>query len=81
MNIQRERALKEVMAEGFTAYELQLFLNTHPNDQKAFMLFKNSCQRLKMITAQYEAMFGPLTACASNGCPWPWIQSPWPWEG
>lgn len=81
MDIQRERALREVMAACFTAFELQLFLNTHPNDQRALMLFKNSCQRSKMLKLQYEGMYGPLTACSSNGYPWQWIESPWPWEG
>ena len=30
--------------------------------------------------AAYEKRYGPLTAAASEGSPWPWVTDPWPWE-
>jgi spore coat protein JB len=76
----RDRMLKEVMALDFMAIELNLYLNTHPYDQKALMIFVNTVQRAKMARENYERMFGPITASASNSFPWPWIEDPWPWE-
>ncbi len=76
----RDRMLKEVMALDFMAIELNLYLNTHPYDQKALMIFVNTVQRAKMARENYERMYGPITASASNSFPWPWIEDPWPWE-
>lgn len=76
----RDKMLKEIMAMDFMAIELNLYLNTHPYDQKALMIFVDTAQRCKMLRDNYENMYGPLTAAASNSFPWPWIESPWPWE-
>ena len=33
------------------------------------------------LQAEYEMMFGPLTAFDTNTEQgWTWIQAPWPWE-
>ncbi len=77
----QEKLLKEVMALEFMAIDLNLYLNTHPCDGKALMIFINTVQCSKMARENYERMYGPLTASASNSFPWPWINSPWPWEG
>lgn len=76
----RDRMLREVMALDFMAIELNLYLNTHPYDQKALMIFVSTAQRAKMARDNFERMYGPITASASNSFPWPWIEDPWPWE-
>ncbi len=81
MNTDRETLLKEVMAADFTLIDLNLYLNTHPYDQRTIMLFYNCAQRAKMLRNEYERLYGPLTASNfPNPCPWQWINSPWPWE-
>ncbi len=81
MDENREKLLREVMAADFTLIDLNLYLDTHPTDQRAILLFITSAQRAKMLRDQYERLYGPLTVMSSGmGCPWPWIQSPWPWE-
>lgn len=82
MELNREKMLKEVMAADFTAYDLALYLNTHPNDVRALAIYHNAVQRATMQRAQYERLYGPLTARGSyNTSVWQWIESPWPWEG
>jgi spore coat protein JB len=76
----REKMLREIQALEFMEIELNLYLNTHPCDRQALMIFMNTVQQRKMLRDNYERMYGPLTACASNSFPWPWIESPWPWE-
>ncbi len=76
----RDKMLKEVMALDFMAIELNLYLNTHPYDQRAMMIFVSTVQQAKMARENYERMYGPITASASNSFPWPWIENPWPWE-
>lgn len=77
----QEKLLKELMSYEFMSIDLNLYLNTHPYDGRALMVFINTAQRAKMIRDNYERMYGPITASASNSYPWPWINSPWPWEG
>ena len=80
MDIARQRKLDEVMAADFMLYDLGLYLNTHPNDQRALCIYINCVPRAKWLRENYEQMYGPITARASYSYPWPWINSPWPWE-
>ena len=80
MDTAREKLMRDVMAADFTAGDLHLYLNTHPYDNRAVMIYIYSVQRAKQLRDYFERMYGPLTASASNSYPWPWINSPWPWE-
>jgi len=72
--------LREVMAADFAVIDLNLYLDTHPNDQQAVMYFNNAVKRAKMLRDNYERLYGPLTATSANTTPWPWINNPWPWD-
>ena len=80
MDTAREKLMRDVMAADFTAGDLHLYLNTHPCDNRAVMIYICTVQRAKQLRDYFERMYGPLTASASNSYPWPWINSPWPWE-
>lgn len=80
MNREQLELLKELMALEFTAIELNLYLDTHPNDQRALMEYNAVCQQLMMLKERYERCYGPLTPCNPSAFPWQWIEEPWPWE-
>jgi spore coat protein JB len=80
MDETRDKMLKEVMAAGFSAYDLHLYLNTHPYDKKALYFFNFFTQKSRILSQNFERIYGPLTAATSYGYPWQWINSPWPWE-
>ena len=81
MDMDRKKAIEEVMAADFSAYDLALYLDTHPYDLRALALYRNLAYRAKMLTENYERMHGPLTARSSGGYnSWVWAQTPWPWE-
>jgi len=80
-DMNRERLLKEIMAVDFTIVELNLYLDTHPGDRNALMLYNSNVQRSRMLRQRYESMYGPLNALMSTSSyPWQWIEGPWPWE-
>lgn len=84
MDPRREEMLREVMAAGFTAFDLALYLDTHPYDLKALSIFRASVQRAEMLSKNYQRLYGPLTifeGASGNYNSWQWIKSPWPWEG
>lgn len=60
---------------AFAAWELRLFLNTHPNDRDALKLFR----RLRQQAGEnsYATAFLPGETCSDR---WDWVDAPWPWE-
>ena len=60
--------------------ELGLYLDTHPDDEKALCLHNEYAKRFKVLEDQYQRMYGPLSImfpCRK----WRWLEEPWPWEG
>ncbi len=77
----RNEMLKKVQSAEFVAYDLMLYLDTHPNCQTALTKFKEAVEKATKYRKEFEAVYGPLTACASSSAaPWQWIQDPWPWN-
>ena len=58
-------------ALNFAAWELRLYLTTHPCDEKAQALLRRLCQ--EMHDAGYACALMP---CSHSE----WLQGPWPWE-
>ena len=56
----------------FAAWELRLYLDTHPDDERALAAFRGLCGD----HACDYACAG--TVCRGDG--WCWIDDPWPWE-
>jgi len=80
MEMTREKMLMEIMAVDFTLIDLNLYLDTHPYEQKTITHYNNCIQKAKILHENYEQMYGPLTPMSYSKCPWQWIESPWPWE-
>ncbi len=73
--------LKQIQCNNFAAYDMLLYLDTHPKDKKAFELFKCFVEKTKALIGEYEKEYGPL--CAFNTASqesFNWLNSPWPWE-
>lgn len=77
----RDESLRQLQSYSFAAYDMLLYLDTHPNDKKAFEMFKELVGKTKMLMAEHEKEFGPLTAFGAAAFEqFEWIKSPWPWE-
>lgn len=73
--------LKKLQSYNFAAYDMLLFLDTHPDDKKAFALFRDLVEKTKKLRKEYECEFGPLTPySAAKFDTFTWLESPWPWE-
>ena len=62
-------------AAAFAAWEMRLYLNTHPNDQEALALFRKLCKEAE--EENYATTFLEDDCCTK--C-WNWVKNPWPWE-
>ncbi len=82
MEIGRERLemLKEIMAIDFSLIELNLYLDTHPMDQRALNLHNDYVMKIDRLKENYQKKYALLTSCHISDCPWEWISDPWPWE-
>ena len=77
----KSELLRKVQEACFYAYDLQLYLDTHPTDVKAMQLFTNPVAKKQELVNIYESKYGPLTADKAAGkMPWQWIDSPWSWQ-
>ncbi len=77
----KEQLMRKIQETGFALYDLTLFLDSHPTNQMALDYFRDVQKRHTELEAEYEMMYGPLTAFDTNTEQgWTWIQDPWPWE-
>ena len=81
---QNKQALRRrIDALAFALYETQLYLDTHPDDERALKARQVYAQRTDEAVAAYERAFGPYILTTDDvppGDTWTWIDSPWPWE-
>jgi spore coat protein JB len=74
--------MEELQQTDFVLVELQLYLDTHPDDANAIQQFNQFSMKRRMIKEQFEAQFGPLQGFGNSysGYPWGWNDEPWPWQ-
>lgn len=77
----KSATLNKIRSYCFAAQDLLLYLDTHPNDKKAFAMFKDVVAKAKELKKEYEAKCGPLSVfAAADFDEFMWSDSPWPWE-
>ena len=78
MLTERIKLMRALSAEQFAAWELHLYLDTHPCDKTAQRMHEKHMARATELREEYEKKFGPLSAMTGEGCDW--LKEPWPWE-
>ena len=76
----RTEMMEQIKSLNFAIIELSLYLNTHPDDEKALALHKKYAKELKELKDKYQKVYGPLTIYYPCN-KWRWLEEPWPWEG
>lgn len=73
--------LCELMALDFVIRELNLYLDTHPDDREAFETLQKCIRMRAEGHKRYTEQYGPVTvsdlACADV---YDWLNAPWPWQ-
>ena len=78
----KQEMMRCIQQLQFMTVELNLYLDTHPNDCRAIMEYNYYTQQLSMLKKQYERMYGPMTGfgyAPNQHKTWKWIEK-WPWE-
>ena len=79
-NYTREELMMKIKSYNFAVIELGLYLNTHPDDEKALCLHNAYTKKLKELKDKYQKVYGPLSIYYPCN-KWRWFEEPWPWEG
>ena len=77
------RLKERIWAYDFAKIEINLYLDTHPEDHEAQKLFCAYGRKRDELVALYEERFGPYIVTADDACGedhWAWNKDPWPWE-
>ena len=74
--------LEEIQAIDFVIVELNLYLDTHPDDFDAINQFNEMTEQSMKLKIQYEEKFGPLMnfGRSYSNYPFNWVDTPWPWQ-
>ncbi len=59
---------------AFAAWDLRLYLNTHPDDKEALALFR------RLREEAQEPSYATTFLEDDCACGWDWTEGPWPWE-
>lgn len=78
----RDTLLLKLTQADFCAVDMQLYLDTHPNDNKAIAKYNETIAEAKMLREEYEKNYGPLMSYISMSKEdyFSWVENPWPWE-
>lgn len=78
----KDYLMKQIQQTQFAAYDLQLYLDTHPDCTEALELYTKLNATARSLRQDYENAYGPLKA-AHSACdtPFAWNDKdyPWPW--
>ena len=81
MDQERLTLLKKIGEARFTCVELNLYLDTHPDDLAARADFNSYSDKLQALLDTYAAAYGPLMNFGQDSLEaGSWVRSPWPWE-
>lgn len=75
---QKEKLIQQLSAAQFAAWELHLYLDTHPSDMRAAALRNEYEKKAAKLREAYTEEYGPLTSTMGEGVEW--LKNPWPWE-
>ena len=76
----RNDMLCQLMALHFSMIDLNLYLDTHPNDYETIEAYKDLENEYNNLKKEFEEQFGTLTPGTIKKNQWTWISDPWPWE-
>ena len=67
---------------SFAVDDVKLFLDTHPENQKALEYFQKYKEKRMEALKEYAEVYGSLTVdtASENSDCWKWINEPWPWQ-
>ena len=80
MNNEQKNMLKALQSLNFALVDTSLFLDTHPNNQRALDYYRKKSEAYMILKDEYTKKYGPFTMADAAGDSWNWVDKPWPWQ-
>lgn len=77
---EREASLFTVMQYSFAITDMNLYLDTHPEDRAALNFLKELIKEEEKAKREYIMNYGPIDFCDTMGDKFEWVNGPWSWE-
>lgn len=79
---EQQQLFLELSQMQFSAHEINLYLDLHPEDNTMLTLFNDYRKKAVELMQVYENKFGPLTLSSNslNTSPFLWESQTWPFE-
>ena len=76
-----EAMLNKISELEFAITDLNLYLDTHPNNREALRMLTQLSATVKSMMYDYSQKCGPLVVTdVSDKTPFEWVQGKWPWQ-
>ena len=82
-NCSRQQLMARINEVSFAVNDMNLYLDTHPCDEKALVYCRELVQERKKLLKEYAEIYGPLTIDSTvwtEESVWKWMEQPFPWE-
>jgi spore coat protein JB len=83
-NMDRNKLMQQISQCEFVCVDINLYLDTHPYDERALKDYNCYCEQLRMLKDLYIENFGPLenfgNSKSLSNCEWLWTSQPFPWQ-
>ena len=78
---ERDEMMVNIGQYSFMAHEMNLWLDTHPEDREALRKFNEFRDKANELIKDYERKYGPLSVSGNvgNQVPFNWVTTEWPW--
>lgn len=80
INNEKDELMVNIGEYSFMMHDLNLYLDTHPNDNEALIKFSEYRNMVNDLITKYERKYGPITIKGDNNntTPFNWTNN-WPW--
>ncbi|MGZ9584717.1 spore coat protein CotJB [Paenibacillus marinisediminis] len=74
--------LLQLQEVDFVLVELNLYLDTHPDDAQAIHQYNHYVGERRKLVRMFEERYGSLSNFGQSyaGVPFTWATTPWPWQ-
>ncbi len=77
---ERRKLMQKIATYDFAVVELNLYLDTHPQDRTALKKLSDYETMSRELREEYEEKYGPIIFRDSPENRMKWIKNPWPWD-
>ncbi|MGN1043383.1 MAG: spore coat protein CotJB [Acutalibacteraceae bacterium] len=77
---EREMMMRRIATLDFAIVELNLYMDTHPNDTEVNAKLNDYKKKSDELKKEYQDKYGPITSKTIEDNRYGWIADPWPWN-